>query len=176
LIAIDPFGDARWGGGSEALTTFQVNLATHGLERDVQHIPRFGAEAGNAWRDESVGLLFVDGAHDYQAVDADLRAWLPHLSSNATVLMHDAYSSPGVTRAVFRHFFGARDFAFDRSSRSLVVFTRGELGLPARVGSALRMLGRTGWLARNLAIKIAIRRGWTRLPLMLGHHETAYPY
>lgn len=176
LIAIDPYTDSRWGGGVGAFATFQANLAKHGLERQVHHIRKLGAEAGSAWNGEPIGLLFVDGAHDYRTVDADLRAWLPHLSPRATVLMHDAYSSPGVTRAAFRHFFAAREFAFLGSSRSLVEFQRCEQSSPARLTSAIRMLRRLPWLARNLAIKIAMRRGWRSLPARLGHREAAFPY
>jgi predicted O-methyltransferase YrrM len=176
LIAVDPYGDGRWGGGSHALTSFRANLAKHGLERQVHHMRQFGADAGTAWRGEPVGLLFVDGAHDYPTVDADLRAWLPHLSAEASVAMHDAYSAPGVTAAAFRHFFGARDFVFASSSRSLVVFTRGRQTMPTRIHSCIRMLGKVPWLARNLAIKVAVRQGWNSVPPLLGHRDTAFPY
>jgi predicted O-methyltransferase YrrM len=176
LIAIDPYTDARWGGGSTALARFEANVASHGLEREVEQIRQFGAEAGRRWDGEEVGLLFVDGAHDYASVDADLRAWLPHLSPTATVLMHDAYSSPGVTRAAFHHFYASSKFAFVGSSRSLVAFQRCPQSRMARAASALRMLEKVPWLARNLAIKLAIRRGWRSLPPLLGHREAAFPY
>jgi predicted O-methyltransferase YrrM len=176
LVAIDPYGDGRWGGGSDALSSFRANLSRHGLEQQVHHMREFGAHAGGAWRGQRVGLLFVDGAHDYPTVDADLRAWLPHLSAEATVVMHDAYSSPGVTAAAFRHFFAARDFSFAPSSGSLVVFTRGRQTTTGRVGSSIRMLGKVPWLLRNLAIKLAIRQGWRSVPPLLGHRDTAFPY
>ena len=107
---------------------------------------------------------------------ADLRAWIPHLSPNAAVLMHDAYSSPGVTLAAFRQFFGVDNFTFDGSSRSLVVFTRGAQSATGRATSCMRMLGKTPWFARNLVVKIAIRRGWNAIPPILGHEGTAFPY
>ena len=138
LVAIDPYGDARWGGGGGALESFEANLARHGLEHEVHQIRRFGAQAGAEWSGDRVGLLFVDGAHDYATVDADLRAWLPHLSPTATVLMHDAYSSPGVTRAAFRH--------FSRCSRvrvrGLVALARGVPARPADRGGARRKQAR----------------------------------
>jgi len=176
VIAIDPYADARWGGGSEALAHFEANLASRGLDQEVQQIRQLGAEAGRRWDGAPVGLLFVDGAHDYASVDADLRAWLPHLSSTATVLMHDAYSSPGVTRAAFHHFYASREFTFAGSSRSLVAFRRGTQSPGVRAASAVRMLAKTPWLARNLAIKVAMRRGWRPLPPLLGHREATFPY
>jgi hypothetical protein len=38
------------------------------------------------------------------------------------------------------------------------------------------MLGRMPWLARNLAIKLAIREGWNVVPPLLGHRDEALPY
>lgn len=37
-----------------------------------------------------VGLLFHDALHAADAVEADLRAWLPHLAPSCTVALHDA--------------------------------------------------------------------------------------
>jgi predicted O-methyltransferase YrrM len=176
LIAIDPFGDPRWGGGTEALSVFRANIAEHGLDDEVRLIRDYGAAAGSQWDGAQVGMLFVDGAHDYPTVTADLKAWLPHLAAGATVLMHDAYSSPGVTRAAFHQFFAARDFEYVGASRSLIAFRRGELSQSARALSAGRMLARLPWLARNLTIKVALRQGWDGLPALLGHRDAACPY
>jgi hypothetical protein len=38
------------------------------------------------------------------------------------------------------------------------------------------MLSRLPWLTRNIAIKLAIRRGWKALPAILGHREATFPY
>jgi predicted O-methyltransferase YrrM len=176
LVAVDPFGDPRWGGGSEALAVFNANLARHGLADQVRHIRSFGADAGSRWTGGPVGLLFVDGAHDYATVLADLRAWAPHLAPGARVLMHDAYSSPGVTLAAFRQFFGSSEYSLDKVSRSLVMFRRHQPSAPACVENGARMLGRTPWLVRNVAIKLALRKGWSAIPPLLGHHEAAAPY
>ncbi len=175
LLAVDPFGDPRWGGGEDALEIFQSNLVRHGLS-DVQLARALGVDAGREWTGALVGVLFVDGAHDFPSVDADLRAWLPHLSPTAVVLVHDAYSSPGVTQAVFAHMFGSSEFVYERSARSLVAFRRSEQSLPARVASSARMLGKFPWFARNLAIKVASRQGWRSVPPLLGHRENTMPY
>jgi predicted O-methyltransferase YrrM len=176
LVAVDPFDDPRWGGGTEALAIFDTNLARHGLTDQVQHVRSFGADAGRQWRGGPVGLLFVDGAHDYRTVLADLRSWVPHLAPGACVLMHDAYSSPGVTRAAFAQFFGSSEYSFDKVSRSLVMFRRHAPSAPACVENGVRMLGRMPWLVRNVAIKLALRNGWSAIPPLLGHHEAAAPY
>ena len=177
LIAIDPFGDPRWGGGNDALDTFNENLAQNGLGDAVTLIRDFGANAGDNWSSGPVGLLFVDGAHDYPSVKTDLAAWRPHLSPTATILLHDAYSSPGVTRAVFAEMFASRDYRYTGSSGSLVRFQRSPS--PSTVGVMIgrgRMLAKLPYLARNLAIKVAMRRGWDALPPLLGHRSPGAPY
>ena len=172
LVAVDPYGDPRWGGGEDAMEVFRSNLAARDLS-DVELIRSLGAEAGKAWEGANIGLLFVDGAHDYPSVSADLTAWWPHLSPSAIVLMHDVYSSPGVTRAAFEHMFGS-NFRFAGSSRSLVRFERGTARSHMR--SRIAMLSKLPWLARYPAVKAARRQGWTGVEKMLGHRDAALPY
>jgi predicted O-methyltransferase YrrM len=176
LIAIDPYDDPRWGGGEAAIVTFNENLARRSLDGDVNHLRTFGAQAGDAWDGMPVGLLFVDGAHDYPTVRADLEAWIGKLSPTAVVLMHDAYSSPGVTRAMFQAFFVSGRFSYLASQRSLVAFRCGQVAAGGRARSALQMLTGLPWFARNIAIKLAIRNGWKALPPLLGHRQATLPY
>jgi predicted O-methyltransferase YrrM len=176
LVAVDPYGDGRWGGGEEALEVFRTNLERHGFAHEVELLRLTGAEGGRAWTGREVGLLFVDGAHDFGSVTSDLSAWLPHLSPHAQVMMHDAYSSPGVTLAAFHAMFGSRVFAYRGSSRSLVAFHHTDHGLLGSGWSAFRMLTKLPWLARNLTVKLAIRRGWRSIPLLLGHAGPGQPF
>ena len=171
LVAVDPFDDARWGGGQDALDIFRSNLSSRGLNATL--IRALGAEAGTEWSGGPVGLLFVDGAHDYKSVAADLEAWRPNLSESGIVLMHDTYSSPGVTRAMFREMFRSRDFRYIGSSRSLSQFKR-QSG--SRLLSDARMLVKIPWFIRNLGVKIARRNNLGFVERALGHRETALPY
>jgi hypothetical protein len=43
-------------------------------------------------------LIYIDGDHEYEAVNADIRAWVP-LLSNEGVILGDDYDWPGVQRA-----------------------------------------------------------------------------
>jgi hypothetical protein len=47
----------------------------------------------------SVGLLFVDADHDYEAIRADLRAWMPVVVQEGWVAFHDVGQWSGPTRA-----------------------------------------------------------------------------
>lgn len=165
FVAIDPYDDRRWGGGSPGLAAFEANLMSCGLRDRVELIRSYGADVGSSWDGLPVGLLFIDGAHDYRSVSTELVTWLPHLSPDATVVMHDAFLTTGVTRAIFRHMFLNREFACTGHARSMVRFER---RAGSRTLGRLRMLSRLPWFARNLCIKYARRRRWDRLERLLG--------
>ena len=50
-------------------------------------------EAAAHFDDESLDLVFIDAAHDYESVRADIAAWQPKLKSNGILAGHD-YSRP----------------------------------------------------------------------------------
>src|SRR5690606_12219012 len=53
------------------------------------------------WSAGPVGLLFVDGDHNYGAVRADVSAWATHLAPDAVIAFDDyAATHPEVVRAV----------------------------------------------------------------------------
>jgi predicted O-methyltransferase YrrM len=45
-------------------------------------------DAAAMWM-QPVGLLFHDASHDYRSVNEDLAAWLPRLTSDAVIALHD---------------------------------------------------------------------------------------
>ena len=49
--------------------------------------------------DGEIDLLFVDGDHSYEAVRADLEAWLPKVKKAGIVVLHDYAWAGGVQRA-----------------------------------------------------------------------------
>ena len=57
------------------------------------------------WPARDVGLLFVDGDHRQEAVRADLLAWLPHLQSDAVVVLDD--TDFGDVQVVIQEFLNA---------------------------------------------------------------------
>lgn len=175
LLAVDPFDDPRWGGGAESMARFESTLRGAGLLEEVQTFRGLSAEAAVAGIAEPVGLLFVDGAHDRASVLIDIDGWMPHLGARAVLLFHDAYSSPGVTIALFERFLLSRRAQYRGSVGSLA---RVDLGPPRALAwapHAARMVLRLPWFARNLLIKIALRRRWPAVHRALGHQETHCP-
>lgn len=66
----------------------RANLAP--LKGVVTVLAMSSVEAAATFADASVDFLFVDGAHDYDSVKADLLAWRPKLKPGALVAGDDA--------------------------------------------------------------------------------------
>jgi len=72
-----------------------------GMERHRQ-ILGDSAETGRNWKGPKIDLIFIDGAHGYLDVKADIEAWYPHMKPNGLMVFHDYGADPwvGVKRAV----------------------------------------------------------------------------
>ena len=80
-------------------TTWYSNVVISGLAQLICAIKLPSVNAARAFDDESVDLLYIDGCHFYEAVAADLAAWIRVLRPGALVLMHDRLEH-GVERAI----------------------------------------------------------------------------
>lgn len=176
LTAVDPFDDPRWGGGESALVAFRANIEAAGLERDVQVFRGTSQQAADAWHGGPVGLLYVDGAHDRTSVLSDLELWEPFVIDGGSVCVHDAFSSPGVTAAVLQRHLTNTSFRYQGSVRSLAIFRRERLSRAGATWNALRMTVRLGYFARNVMVKVALRRGWHGVLRFLRHTGPGSPY
>lgn len=58
------------------------------------------APAASLFRDNSLDFVFIDAAHDYDNVIADINAWLPKVKSGGILSGDDYYHFPDVKRAV----------------------------------------------------------------------------
>jgi predicted O-methyltransferase YrrM len=176
LLAVDPWGDPRWGGGEDALPDFYRNLEAAGVHDQVQVFRGTSEEAAGAWDGDAIGLLWVDGAHDRGSVLIDLDRWEPFVVEGGRVYVHDAFSSPGVTFALLQRHLWSRSFRYVGSVRTLAMLRREELSLPAALWSTFRMIARLAYFLRNVAVKIAMRRDWRLPQRLLGHRGPGFPY
>ena len=108
-------------------------------------------------------VLYVDGAHRYRPARDDIARWGPRVRPGGTMLVHDAFSSIGVTLALGRTLFLGSDFAYTGRTGSLAEYRRTELRGTRRARNLLRQLRELPWFARNVLVKIALvtrlRRG-----------------
>lgn len=164
VIAIDPHaGTDR--GPQEIETTaatgeadherFLENLERAGVRERVRHVREFSHDAHKAVEGE-IDVLYVDGAHRYAPARDDIVTWGARVKPGGRMLIHDSFSSVGVTLAICRVLVASGEFAYRGRSRSLAQYVRTRPHGRARVRSTLRQMGQLPWFARNLLLKVAI--------------------
>ncbi len=187
VVAIDPHAGGDRGPdeiaadavrGEADHAAFTANLRRAGVAERVRHVRR---ESQTALGDVSgeIDLLYVDGAHRFVPALQDIARWGPRVRPGGTMLVHDAFSSVGVTLAILVRLAFAADFRYAGRSRSLAEYRRVEVPLSARAraANAAAQLAELPWFARNVAIKLMLRAGRPRLAAALGHRTgDPWPY
>jgi predicted O-methyltransferase YrrM len=105
VVAVDPHaGDDRGprqvhgtdASGEADHRAFVENLTRAGVVERVEHV-RLPSQEALATLPARADLVYVDGAHRYRAAREDLTGWGGRLRPRGTLLVHDAWSSVGVT-------------------------------------------------------------------------------
>ncbi len=186
IVAIDPHAGNDRGPGeldgftAEAATdraAFESNLVAAGVRHRVRHVAARSADAHGAV-DGQIDVLYIDGAHRYAAARADLRDWGRRVTSGGTMLVHDAFSSVGVTAAIMRELVFGRRYRYVGRSRSLAEY-RADLataGTAARARNAVAQLAQLVWFARNLAVKLLLTMGAGKVLRRFDRPAPEWPY
>ncbi len=153
---------------------FLANLEQAGVRDRVRHVREFSDAAHGAVVGD-VDVLYIDGAHRYASALADIRDWGERVADGGTLLIHDAFSSIGVTGAILRHLVPSRRFRYVGRSRSLVEY-RADLAPGARRTNAARQLAQLPWFAKNVSIKLFLAIGGARVLRALGRRAPEWPY
>ncbi len=182
VIAIDPHagndrGPQEIDGYQDAAQTdheiFLGNLVMAGVADGVTHLRMFSGPALYEVSG-SVDVLYVDGAHRYQPARADIRDWGARVSDGGTMLIHDSFSSLGVTLAIVRELFLGRRFRYVGRAGSLTVYCA-DLD-SGRVSNALRQAAQLPWFIKNLGLKVLLTMGLGRLLKRVGRPVPEWPY
>jgi predicted O-methyltransferase YrrM len=186
LVAIDPHaGDDRGpqqirGTSEEGAVdnaAFRANLERAGVDGAVRHVRRPSGEALDEV-DGPIDLLYVDGAHRLGPARDDIVRWGARVRPGGTLLIHDAFSSIGVTLALATTLFAGREYAYAGRTRSLAEYRRVAAPLRAaeRARNAARQAAQLPWFARNVLVKVALVLGLRPLARLLGHRSGDWPY
>lgn len=184
IVAIDPhLGTDR--GPNEIVTTgelgqsdneiFEANLVRAGVRERVRHVRKLSADAlGDV--DGPIDLLYIDGAHRYGPARADMVDWGDRVVDGGVLLVHDSWSSIGVTGALLRTYLGSHEWCYVGRSGSLAEYHRGSMDRSTRRASMARQLRELGWFARNVVIKVLLTLKLGRVTRVLGHDGETWPY
>jgi predicted O-methyltransferase YrrM len=187
VVAIDPHAGGDRGPqelapdtarGRDDHAAFRANLAAAGVEERVRHVRLPSGEAGAAVAGE-LALLYVDGAHRFGPARDDLARWGARVAPGGAMLVHDAFSSAGVTLALLAECVFASRWRYAGRTGSLAAYERlpSPLRGAARARNAARQLAELPWFVRNLAIKALVLAGRERLAHRLGLPPGArWPY
>jgi len=185
IVAIDPHaGNDRGpqeidGFADEAADDHQVfrdNLEQAGVAGRVRHLRMF-SDAALALIDRPIDVLYIDGAHRYAPALADIHQYGGRIADGGTMLIHDSFSSIGVTSAIMRELaFGGR-FRYVGRSRSMTIY-RADLATSGtgRVANAGRQAAQLPWFARNVGLKVLLSIGLGRVLTRFGRPVPEWPY
>lgn len=184
VVAIDPHAGGDRGPqeiapdqarGDADHAAFLASLEAAGVSGRVRHVRRRSADAHGDVTGP-VSLLYVDGAHRFGPARADLAGWGGRVAPGGTMLVHDAFSSVGVTLALLAVCAGSRSWRYAGRTGSLAEYERRTDGR-GRLGDLARHVAELPWFARNLAIKALVLAGRRRWAERIGLDPAApWPY
>ena len=184
VVAIDPHAGNDRGpqqivgpaeDGQRDHEAFMTNLEQNGVRRRVHHVRRPSQEA-NTDVEGDIDLLYIDGAHRYAPARSDIVGWGARVAEGGTLLIHDSFSSVGVTGALATSLLAGGGFRYVGRVGSLAEYRKEPLTWPARVTNAARQLAELPWFVRNVVIKALIVAKLGRLTRYLGHRQATWPY
>ncbi len=185
IVAIDPHAGNDRGPGeidgfeaeaSDDHSRFESNLERAGVRGRVTHVREFSDRAHGRVAGE-IDVLYIDGAHRYGPARADIRDWGAKVADGGAMLIHDSFSSVGVTLAILRELVTSGRYQYVGRSRSLAIY---RVAAPdehtGRVGNALSQLAQLPWFAKNVMLKLLLTIGMGSLLRRFGRRVPEWPY
>ena len=185
VVAIDPHagndrGPQQLDGFAEEAQSdhevFNANLLAAGVTGRVTHLRMF-SDAAHSQANGMVAVLYVDGAHRYGPARTDVRDWGRRVADDGTMLIHDSFSSVGVTLAIIRELMFGRRFRYIGRARSLTVYRADLAASPtSRATNAFRQVAQLPWFVKNLGVKVLISLKLGGVLRAITKREPEWPY
>jgi predicted O-methyltransferase YrrM len=184
IVAVDPHAGTDRGpqeiagfaaAAADDHDAFLANLDRAGVRDRITYVRRFSQDA-LADVAGPVDLLHIDGAHRLAPARLDLRSWGTRVPPGGCLLVHDAFSSVGVTVAIGAELLLSRQWRYVGRSRSLAEYRREPMTGRAWLRNVGRQLAELPWFARNLGIKALLVARLGPLTRALGHDGRTWPY
>lgn len=88
---------------------FKQNIASAGVEDVVVPIVKASQDAAQEFH-QPIELIFIDGAHEYEAVKQDFDLWFPKVIDGGIMAFHDTTVGEGPRHAVREKLYKSRFF------------------------------------------------------------------
>lgn len=184
IVSIDPHGggdrgpqeiapDRQLGDADHAAYT--ANLQQTGAAERVTHIRKMSDDALGDVHGH-IDLLYIDGAHRFGPARRDIVDWGERVPDGGTMLIHDSFSSIGVTLALLSTTFATGNWRYQGRCGSLAEYRREQMSAAASVTNLLRQALQLGWFLRNVVIKGALTLKLYPLTRIFGHTTRDWPY
>lgn len=170
VTAVDPFVTARLFAGPSVRERFEATVAAAGVAHRVDLRVTTSRDARTTWSGV-VDVLYVDGKHDVWTVRDDL-GWVAHVRPGGDVLVHDAFSSVGVTLGLLLHVLPRGELRYAGRTGSLARFVVARPSARDR----LRMVAALPWFVRNVVVKVLLRLRLRPVARALSHDDRYDPY
>jgi predicted O-methyltransferase YrrM len=170
VVAIDAFVDGRLFGGPSTRDRFEANIRAAGLTDVVELVVGYSTRLRPSWQ-RPIDLLYVDGKHDYWTYVDDLR-WSAHLPAGGEILVHDCFSSIGVTAGTLVKVLAGSRYTYVDRSRSLARFTVRRPGAADRG----RVVAQLPWFLGNVFLKVLLRLRLRWVAGWFGHRGPYDPF
>lgn len=162
--------------GDDDYSVFHRNLREAGVDERVRHVRKMSDAALTDVVGE-IDLLYIDGAHRFAPARADIVDWGARVSGGGTMLIHDSFSSIGVTLALMTTTFAGSRWRYVGRSRSMAQYQRMNLTRGEQVTNLVRQAAQLPWFVRNVVIKVLIVAKLGPLTKVLGHRNPdEWPY
>jgi Methyltransferase domain len=183
VYAIDPHGgndrgprqlQGEFEDGQRDHEAFMSNLRAAGVVDRVTHVRKPSQDATG----DIPGLLevvYIDGAHRFEPARADIVRWGQKVAPGGTLLIHDSFSSVGVTLALLVTLVFGGEFRYIGRSGTMTEYRRERVAGAGRAVNAGRQLAQLPYFARNVVYKVLILIGLRRVTQLLGH-SGEWPY
>jgi hypothetical protein len=170
VIAVDPFVEGRLFGGFSTHDKFVHNIGAADLDDVVELVQDYSTRIRDEWT-RPLDLIHIDGKHDYWTLSNDLR-FSAHLPPGGAMVIHDSFSSIGVTLGIIRHLLFSTEIAYERRSDSQALFRKRRPSLRDRS----RIVAEMPWWIRNVFFKVLLRLRLRSVARILGHDSPYDPY
>lgn len=185
IVAIDPHAgndrgpqelDGFDAEASEDHRRFMANLHTAGVADRVRHV-RLPSHSAHGDVADPIDVLYVDGAHRFSPARRDIVEWGRRVRPGGVLLIHDAFSSVGVTAAILSSLATHPRWRYVGRTRSLVRFDADlDATWSGRAVNLMRVLAQLPWFVRNVGLKVLLSVGAGRVWRWRGRQEPVWPF